>query len=146
MKITTTRPASSDEIAIEMDRRGAVIESLEADIIDLRAEVEILRKMQKAAGETSMLYKIRQELGWNEKTGLSLIPNGVRKLRMDSLRYKHLRDHCGSHYPMTQEQPAEWSISWEFQQSKPEERWLSFDRCIDLDIERLRAHEEEQQP
>ncbi|SHO65846.1 hypothetical protein SAMN02745172_02493 [Pseudoxanthobacter soli DSM 19599] len=34
--VSTTRPASVDEIAAEMDRRGAVIERLEAEIAALR--------------------------------------------------------------------------------------------------------------
>ncbi|MBM7045654.1 hypothetical protein, partial [Rhizobium lusitanum] len=88
---TTERPASIDEIASEMDRRGAVIETLEAKIEELQGEVDLLRKMQKAAGETSMLYEIRRELGWNEYTSLSIMPNGVRELRKDALRYRYLK-------------------------------------------------------
>lgn len=136
MSVTTvTRPASIDDIATEMDRRGCVIETLEAKIEELQGEVDLLRKMQSAAGDTSMLYAIRRELGWNDKTSLSIMPNGVRDLRKDSLRYQYLKDHCSSHYPMTHEQPAEWSIGWEFQQSKPHEAWGSFDKWIDADMQ-----------
>ena len=39
----TTRPTSHAETAAEMDRRGAVIEQLEADIEILRSENERLR-------------------------------------------------------------------------------------------------------
>ncbi len=133
--ITASRNASVDEIAAEMDRRGHIIETLEAKVEELQGEVDLLRKMQKAAGETSMLYAIRRELGWNEYTSLSIMPNGVRELRKDALRYRYLKEHCSSFYPMTHEQPAEWSIGWEFQQSKPHEAWGSFDKWIDADIE-----------
>ncbi|WP_037152995.1 hypothetical protein [Rhizobium freirei] len=139
--VTANRQASFDEIVAEMDRRGSVIETLEAERDELQAEVDLLRKMQKAAGETSMLYEIRRELGWNDKTSLSIMPNGVRQLRHDALRYQYLRDHCSSFYPMTHEQPAEWSIGWEFQQVKPHEAWGSFDKWIDADIE---AHRQKQ--
>lgn len=140
---TTTRQASNDEIAAEMDRRGHVIETLEAQIEELQREVDLLRKMQKAAGETGLLYQIREAMGWNDKTSLSIMPNGVRDLRKDALRYQYLKDHCSSYYPMTHEQPAEWSIGWEFQQSKPHEAWGSFDKWIDADIERQRHFDEE---
>ncbi|MBM7046320.1 hypothetical protein, partial [Rhizobium lusitanum] len=93
--------------------------------------------------ETSMLYEIRRELGWNEYTSLSIMPNGVRELRKDALRYRYLKDHCSSFYAMTHEQPAEWSIGWEFQQSKPHEAWGSFDKWIDADIELRRIRQAE---
>lgn len=134
--ITVTRPASIDEIASEMDRRGHVIEILEARIEELQAECALLTKMQQRAGDTSMLYEIRAAMGWNDKTSLSIMPDGIRSLRKDSLRYHYLKDHCSSFYAMTQEQPAEWSISWEFQQRKPHEAWGSFDKWIDEDIAR----------
>lgn len=140
---TITREASVDELANEMDRRGFVIETLEAKVEELQAEVDLLRKMQSAAGDTSMLYAIRRELGWNDKTSLSIMPNGVRDLRKDALRYQYLKDHCSCHYPMTHEQPAEWSIGWEFQQSKPHEAYGSFDKWIDADIEESRKRQAE---
>jgi hypothetical protein len=141
--VIATRAASVDEIAAEMDRRGVVIEGLEAKIEELQGEVDLLRKMQKAAGDTSLLYAIRRELGWNDKTSLSIMPNGIRDLRKDALRYQHLKTHCSSHYPMTYEQPAEWSIGWEFQQRTPQEAWGSFDKWIDADIEARRQREAE---
>lgn len=52
----------------------------------------------------------------------------------DARRYRYLRDHCSSHYPMSWEQPAEWSIGWEFQQSTPEQAYGSFDKWIDAEI------------
>ncbi|MFJ6322295.1 MULTISPECIES: hypothetical protein [unclassified Rhizobium] len=133
--VTASRQASTDEIVGEMDRRGHVIEQLEAKIQELEGEVDLFRKMQKAAGETSLLYQIRRELGWNEYTSLSIMPSGVRELRMDANRYRFLKEHCSTFYAMTHEQPAEWSIGWEFQQSKPHEAWGSFDKWIDADIE-----------
>lgn len=54
----------------------------------------------------------------------------------DAARYRYLIEHCSSHFPMTHEQPAEWSIGWEFQQNKPHEAYGSFDIWIDADIER----------
>lgn len=39
----------------------------------------------------------------------------IEKQLADGRRYRFLRDHWGTHYPMTQEQPAEWSIGWQFQ-------------------------------
>lgn len=53
--VTASRQASTDEIVGEMDRRGHVIEQLEAKIQELEGEVDLFRKMQKAAGETSLL-------------------------------------------------------------------------------------------
>lgn len=58
----------------------------------------------------------------------------VERLKADAARYRYLRDHCSWHYPMTQEQPAEWSIDWEFQQSTPDEAYGSFDIWIDRDM------------
>lgn len=50
MSITTTsRAASPDELAAEMDRRGAVIESLEATITALRAELATTAEQRDAA-------------------------------------------------------------------------------------------------
>ncbi len=50
MPITTsTRRATNDEIAREMDRRGEVIERLEARIEALEAEVERLRTLLRSA-------------------------------------------------------------------------------------------------
>lgn len=69
---------------------------------------------------------------------------GLREaLEKDALRYRYLREHCSSHYPMSYDpaQPAEWSIGWEFQQGKPHERFGTFDSWIDRDIERLDPEE-----
>lgn len=139
--VHTDRMASAAETAAEMDRRGHVIETLEAEVEALKKECDLLRKMQKPAGDIGLLYEIRRAMGWNDKTSLSIMPNGVKDLRKDALRYQYLRDHCSSHYPMTHEQPAEWSIIWEFQQGKPHEAWGSFDRWIDEDIARLQSLE-----
>lgn len=61
----------------------------------------------------------------------------------DALRYRFLRDHCGSSHPMTQGQPAEWSIEWGFQQQTPDDAAGAFDALIDRDIERLDADDRE---
>lgn len=61
----------------------------------------------------------------------------------DAARYRFLRDNCSSHYPMTYEQPAEWSIGWEFQQATPAEAYGSFDKWIDADIEAYRQRQDE---
>ncbi len=147
---STIRQASTDEIAAEMDRRGEVIMALEYKIeilTDLRKELndelKILRDAQSPAGNLKLLYEIREAMGWNDKTSLSIMPNGIRDLRKDSLRYRYLKDHCSCHYPMTHEQPAGWSISWEFQQGKPHEAYGTYDYLIDADIERQRQFDEE---
>ncbi|MFG1429366.1 hypothetical protein [Roseixanthobacter glucoisosaccharinicivorans] len=61
----------------------------------------------------------------------------------DAARYRYLKDHCSSHYAMTWEQPAEWSIGWEFQQRTPAEATGSFDYWIDLDIADRKRREAE---
>lgn len=63
--------------------------------------------------------------------------------RDDAKRYRYLKEACSSHYPMTHEQPAEWSIGWEFQQRTPEERYGSFDSWIDQDIAQRKARQQE---
>jgi hypothetical protein len=65
----------------------------------------------------------------------------AEELERDAMRYRHLRDHYGHHLPMTETQPAEWSISWEFQQSTPQERHGTFDFIIDRDIARWAAED-----
>ena len=58
----------------------------------------------------------------------------VADAKMDAERYRYLKAACSSHHPMTHEQPAEWSIGWEFQQRRPDEAYGSFDSWIDRDI------------
>lgn len=76
-----------------------------------------------------------------EETALSsrvrALEAALREAEHDAMRYRYLREHCCSHYPMTHDQPAEWSIEWGFQQITPDERYGSFDKWIDRDIERL---------
>lgn len=60
----------------------------------------------------------------------------VADAKADAERYRYLKECCSSHYPMTHEQPAEWSIGWEFQQRTPDERYGSFDLWIDCGISR----------
>lgn len=67
----------------------------------------------------------------------------VTDIRDDARRYRYLRDYCSSHYPMTHEQPAEWSIGWQFQQGTPDERYGSFDSWIDRDIAEREARQAE---
>ncbi len=61
----------------------------------------------------------------------------VARLKADAMRYRYLREHCSDHYPMTHEQPAEWSIQWGFQQVNPTQAYGTFDGWIDADIARL---------
>lgn len=61
----------------------------------------------------------------------------METLKADALRYRYLRERRSDHHPMTHEQPAEWSIQWEFQQHTPAERFGTIDGWIDRDIERL---------
>lgn len=67
----------------------------------------------------------------------------VEAAAKDAARYQYLKNHCSSHYPMTHEQPAEWSIGWEFQQSTPLESHGSFDKWIDGDIAAMRQRQSE---
>ena len=64
-------------------------------------------------------------------------------LAADAARFRYLRDHHYYRYAMTQEQPMECGIQWEFQQSKPGESTLSLEALIDRDIERAKRAEEE---
>lgn len=87
------------------------------------------------------LTELRTKIALLEQT----IQNGAEMIRTaharadaaeaDAARYRYLKDHCSSHYAMTWEQPAEWSIGWEFQQCTPAEATGSFDHWIDRDIE-----------
>ena len=85
-----TRPATPDEMAAEIDRRGAVIERLETDLRHWREECGKLHSSLAAAeeklrlantGSLSLLYDIRRELGWNDKTSLDILSDGVRRVR-----------------------------------------------------------------
>lgn len=88
--ITVSRAATPDEISAEMDRRGAVIECLETNLRHWREECGKLHSRSEAAeeklrlantGGLSLLYDIRRELGWNDKTSLSILADGVRRVR-----------------------------------------------------------------
>lgn len=65
----------------------------------------------------------------------------IAELEADALRYRYLRGHHSDHYPMTWEQPAEWSIQWSiqwvFQQRTPAESFGTIDGWIDADIAAL---------
>lgn len=54
----------------------------------------------------------------------------------NAARYLYLKGHCSTRYSMTQEQPMECVVHYEFQQSKPYQVGWNLDRCIDADIER----------
>lgn len=69
--------------------------------------------------------------------------NGRAGLEADALRYRYLLGHCSYHYPMDQHSPAEWGISWTFQQQRPDERHGTFDQWIDQDIAHQNAADEE---
>lgn len=88
--ITVSRAATPEEIATEMDRRGAVIERLEIDLRHWREECGKLHSRLCAAeeklrlantGSLSLLYDIRRELGWNDKTSLDILADSVRRVR-----------------------------------------------------------------
>ena len=88
--ITVSRAATPDEISAEMDRRGAVIERLETDLRHWREECGKLHSQLDTAneklayanlGSLPLLYDIRSELGWNDKTSLSILADGVRRVR-----------------------------------------------------------------
>ncbi len=88
--ITVSRAATPDEISAEMDRRGAVIEKLETDLRHWREECGKLHSQLDAAeeklrlantGSLSLLYDIRRALGWNDKTSLSILADGVYRVR-----------------------------------------------------------------
>ena len=88
--ITVSRASTPDEIAVEMDRRGAVIERLETNLRHWREECGKLHSQLDAVeeklrlantGSLSLLYDIRRELGWNDKTSLNILADGVRRVR-----------------------------------------------------------------
>lgn len=88
--ITVSRAATPDEIAAELDRRGTVIEQLETNLRHWREECGKLHSQLDAAneklrlantGSLSLLYDIRRELGWNDKTSLDMLADGVRRAR-----------------------------------------------------------------
>lgn len=88
--ITVSRVATPEEVAAEMDRRGAVIERLETDLRHWREECGKLHSQLDAAeeklrlantGSLPLLYDIRRELGWNDKTSLNILADGVRRVR-----------------------------------------------------------------
>lgn len=88
--ITVSRAATPEEIDAEMDRRGALIERLETDLRHWREECGKLHFQLDAvnerlavanAGSLPLLYDIRRALGWNDKTSLSIMADGVRRVR-----------------------------------------------------------------
>jgi len=91
MTVITVSPAATpDEVSAEMDRRGAVIERLETDLRHWREECGKLHSQLDAAeeklrlantGSLSLLYDIRRSLGWNDKTSLSILADGVYRVR-----------------------------------------------------------------
>lgn len=87
--ITVSRAATPDEISAEMDRRGTVIEQLETNLRHWREECGKLHSQLDAAnerlalantGSLPLLYDIRRALGWNDKTSLSILADGVRRV------------------------------------------------------------------
>jgi hypothetical protein len=117
----------------------------ERKVDDFEAEIEHLKNLNKDAH--AIIDRIWVILGMPSyedlagRTIYDLVEDAVK----DAARYRYLRDHCSSHYPMTHEQPAEWSIGWESQQGKPHEAYGSFDKWIDADIqanERTHADDE----
>jgi bifunctional DNA-binding transcriptional regulator/antitoxin component of YhaV-PrlF toxin-antitoxin module len=73
-----------------MDRRGAVIEKLETAVRHWREECGKLHSQLDAAndklslantGGLPLLYDIRRALGWNDKTSLNILADGVYRVR-----------------------------------------------------------------
>ncbi|SDQ98325.1 hypothetical protein SAMN05519103_00303 [Rhizobiales bacterium GAS113] len=63
-------------------------------------------------------------------------PDEVEQLRADAARYRYLRDHCAASYGMSYDppSPAEHTIQWQWQQSRPGEACATIDDLIDEDI------------
>lgn len=72
---TATRRATAEEMAVEMDRRGAAIEALEAKVARLEQDLAIANR-----GGLDLLYAIRKAIGWTDKHGLSLLPDECGRL------------------------------------------------------------------
>ncbi len=68
---------------------------------------------------------------------LTALQARVGELEGDALRYRYLKEHHTSNYGMTREQPAEWTLCWDWQQIRPGEEFLGVDALIDADIARL---------
>lgn len=111
--------------------------------LDHEREIEHLKSLNDDAHATiSRIWAILGNPTY-EQMGGRTIYDLVESAVKDADRYSFLKNHCSSHYPMTHEQPAEWSIGWEFQQSTPAEAHGSFDKWIDLDIEDYRQRQAE---
>lgn len=97
---------------------------------------EVLRYLKFQAEDNKIVKRIWSivDLSYDDLNGRSIY-EVVEEFKADAKRYRYLKEHCSSHYSMTWEQPAEWSIGWEFQQSTPAEAYGSFDKWIDQDIE-----------
>ncbi|KNY36069.1 hypothetical protein [Agrobacterium sp. SUL3] len=111
--------------------------------LDDEREIEHLKNLN--ADAHAVISKIWEILGnptYEQLEGRTIydLVEGAKK---DSDRYQYLKGHCSYHAAMTHEQPAEWSIGWEFQQSTPAEAYGSFDKWIDLDIEDHRKRQAE---
>lgn len=97
---------------------------------------EVLRYLQyRAKDNHDIVRRIWSIVGlsYDDLQGRSIY-DVIEEYKADAKRYRYLKEACSSHYPMTHEQPAEWSIGWEFQQSTPAEAYGSFDSWIDQDI------------
>ena len=79
-----------NDALIAAHRRSAVIEKLETDLRHWREECGKLHSQLDAANEKlslvntgglSLLYDIRRALGWNDKTSLSILADGVYRIR-----------------------------------------------------------------
>lgn len=117
------------------DAAEAKLAGAEASYQEMKAAAlhyEDLHRISK--GTVARIWELFGTPSYAELDGRTIF-DLVRESIADAKRYRYLRDHCSSHYPMTHEQPAEWSIGWEFQQRLPEEAYGSFDHWIDLDIE-----------
>src|SRR5690349_4458951 len=80
-------------------------------------DIDHLQQLNKDAHAViDRIWDIFGRPSYEELAGRSIY-DLVEAAQNDALRYRYLKDHCSSFYPMTHEQPAEWSIGWEFQQS-----------------------------
>lgn len=100
------------------------------------------RDRTQGRGEVSVFPDEVTEKGWQRATPSQRLDAAtVERDAADARRYRYLRDHCSYHQDMTWDQPAEWSIGWEFQQCTPAQAYGSFDKWIDAYIERRDAEE-----
>lgn len=93
-RIDFSRRATIDEIALEMDRRGAVIERLESQIAELTLERNAWRSRENETQES--LQKIGEEFGvYGGEPRVDGVRRVLNELRSDNKRLSEaLRRGC----------------------------------------------------